>query len=113
MGVGIGMAQPAALVTDDRNMRVKANAKGVVAISGSALKSILQPQGAAKRRPTTSTRSKMTPLARLRQSFPGETDENLRTVLHNANGNVSVAMMKLYRPPPKKWNKMEQGRGGS
>jgi len=93
---------------------VKANAKGVVAISGSALKSILQPQGAqAKRRPTASTGSTMTPLARLRQNFPGETDENLRTVLHNANGNVSVAMMKLYRPPPKKWNKMEQGRGGS
>ena len=72
-----GSAQPAVLVTDDRNMSVKANAKHVFAISGSALKSIL-PQAPkthgskmkGKMNPSSNT---MSHLASLKHSFPKST----------------------------------------
>jgi len=43
-GNDTGTTQPAVLVTGDRNMRVKATAKHLPVLSGSAVKAILQPR---------------------------------------------------------------------
>ncbi|RPB22750.1 hypothetical protein L211DRAFT_869220 [Terfezia boudieri ATCC MYA-4762] len=97
-GNDAGTAQPAVLVTDDRNMRVKATAKQIPALSGSAVKAILQPQGPKpqasrmKKKPIVAT----TPLASLRQTFPEATEEDLVNALKEADENLEVAEMNLY-----------------
>ena len=98
-GNDAGTAQPAVLVTDDRNMRVKATAKQVPALSGSALKAILQPQGPkarTKKKPTVAIGHGITPLASLRQTFPEATEDDLVNALKEAEMDLEVAEMSLY-----------------
>lgn len=102
METNYGSAQPAVLVTDDTNMRVKANAKNVFAISGMALKSVLQPQ--APKAQSTKVKGKininrsdtMSNLASLKHDFPEATEETRVTALNEADGNLQAAEMKLY-----------------
>ena len=97
-GTNYGSARPAVLVTDDRNMRVKAGAKHLFAISGSVLKSILQPQ--APRAHSSKTNRKTNPgsdtMASLKLSFPDATDEERVSALNDADGNHQTAAMILY-----------------
>lgn len=86
-----GLAQPAVLVTDDRNMRVKATAKQVPAISGPALKAVLHPR--PKRKPVNVPSS---PIASLHKTFPHLSEETLLNALHEANMNVEAAELSLY-----------------
>ena len=69
-----GSAQPAVLVTDDRNMSVKANAKHVFAISGSVLKSIL-PQ--APKTHGSKMKGKMNPTSKSEYHEPSSKSEAL------------------------------------
>ncbi|KAF8418948.1 hypothetical protein EV426DRAFT_299395 [Tirmania nivea] len=121
-GSDTGTAQPAVLVTDDRNMRVKATAKQVPALSGSAVKAILQPQpqglrARTKREPAVASGNALTSL---RQTFPEATEEALENALKEANMDLGDAEMALYttiatnatKPSSttKKKPKKEQGR---
>lgn len=69
-GTNPGQAQPAILITEDRNMRVKANARGVPAIAGSALRAIVAPRGDKDMSRSRSKRKSFaTPLATPKQRF--------------------------------------------
>ena len=98
-GHDAGTAQPAVLVTDDRNMRVKATVKQVPALSGSAVKAILQPQvskvqaARVKKKPTSGD---ITPLASLRQTYPEVAEEDLVNALEEANNDLEAAEFALY-----------------
>lgn len=96
-----GTAQPAVLVTDDRNMRVKSTAKHVPAISALALKAILEPLGqkfhTGRPKRKSASGSGLSPLARLKITFPEATEEDLVNALNGADMNYNVAAMTLYQ----------------
>ncbi|KAF8467428.1 hypothetical protein BDZ91DRAFT_793776 [Kalaharituber pfeilii] len=94
IGSDPGNAQAAVLVTDDRNMRVKATAQHVPAIAGSALKAILAP----KNQPRTKRKKieiAVAPLTSLRQTFPELTEEVITNSLAEANGDMIKAQATL------------------
>lgn len=74
-----GDAEPAVLITEDRNMRVKANARGVTAIAASALMRILSPEWSKEKDLSSAKRKSFgTPV---KQRFPDwqEDDDDLFT----------------------------------
>ena len=92
-----GTAQPSVLVTDDRNMRVKATVKRVPALSGSAVRQILLPQNpkvqATRMRKKSTTPTITPPLESLRQNFPDLTDEALMNAFKEAGNDLELAEM--------------------
>lgn len=105
-----GEAEPAVLITEDVNMRVKANARGVTAIAASVVKRSLSPRGSTDQevaRETkenlrdTSARSKRksfgTPLTALKQRYPDWQEEDIAFALSESNGDVdgAIAQMKV------------------
>jgi hypothetical protein len=95
-----GDAEPAVLITEDRNMRVKANARGVTAIAASALMRILSPEWSKEKDVSSAKRKSFgTPV---KQRFPdwqedevlfapsepkGEPDNNTSHIEPSMSGN--------------------------
>lgn len=102
-----GEAEPAVLITEDRNMRVKANARGVTAIAASTMKRTLSPRGSTEkdssgdRSKDTSARSKRksfgTPVTALKQRYPEWQEDEIAFALSESNGDVdgAIAQMKI------------------
>lgn len=102
-----GEAEPAVLITEDVNMRVKANARGVTALAASVVRRSLSPRGSTEQEATkensrdTSARSKRksagTPLTTLKQRYPDWQEEDIAFALSESNGDVdgAIAQMKI------------------
>lgn len=100
-----GEAEPAVLITEDVNMRVKANARGVTAIAASVVKRSLSPRGNVDREfirensRDASARSKRKsfghhPVAALKQRYPEWQEEDI-SALSESNGDMDGAIEQM------------------
>lgn len=100
-----GEAEPAVLITEDVNMRVKANARGVTAIAASMVKRSLSPRGnveqeASRENPRdASARSKRKSfgpsLTALKQRYPEWQEEDIVSALSESNGDMDGAIEQM------------------
>lgn len=101
-----GEAEPAVLITEDVNMRVKANARGVTAIAASVVKRSLSPRGNVDREVTrensrdASARSKRKsfghPVAAMKQRYPEWQEEDISALSEsNADMDGAIEQMKI------------------
>lgn len=106
-----GEAEPAVLITEDVNMRVKANARGVTALAASVVKRSLSPRGHVDQEVTggdprdVSARSKRksfgNPIAALKQKYPEWQEEDIvsapsaPSAPEASNGGGTIEQMKI------------------
>lgn len=100
-----GEAEPAVLITEDVNMRVKANARGVTAIAASVVKRCLSPRGNVDQEATrenprdASARSKRKsfghPVATMKQRYPEWQEDDIVSALSESNGDMDGAIEQM------------------
>lgn len=100
-----GEAEPAVLITEDVNMRVKANARGVTALAASVVKRSLSPRGNVDQEVTkensrdASARSKRKsfghPVTALKQKYPEWQEEDIVSALSESNGDMDGAIEQM------------------
>lgn len=110
-----GEAEPAVLITEDVNMRVKANARGVTAIAASVVKRSLSHRGNADREVSggdagdASARSKRKsfghPVAAVGRKYQPEWQEEDISTLSESNGDMDGATEQIIGGGKKRQHK--------
>lgn len=100
-----GEAEPAVLITEDVNMRVKANARGVTAIAASVVKRSLSSRGNVDQEVTrensrdASARSKRKsfghPVTTMKQRYPEWQEDDIVSALSESNGDMDGAIEQM------------------
>lgn len=117
-----GEAEPAVLITEDVNMRVKANARGVTAIAASVVKRSLSSRGNVDQEATressrdASARSKRKsfghPVATMKQRYPEWQEDDIVSALSESNGDMDGAIEQMKIDGGKK-RQYKRGRIGA
>lgn len=92
-----GEAEPAVLITEDVNMRVKANARGVTAIAASVVRRSLSPRGNVDQDASARSKRKSfgNPVTTLKQRYPEWQEDDIVSALSESNGDVDGAIEQM------------------